>query len=114
MLVLLPLGERHHRGDPGATAALIVGLLASQAVVRVALAVKSAAIPDVLSGKDLLQGNALSQAGGAFFQIVGIAVAFGAGAVVPAWLVVVAGAGVLAGRRGRGDAAPARPRRWRT
>jgi hypothetical protein len=74
---------------------LIVGLLAAQAVVRVALAVKAAAIPDVLSGRDLLQGNALSQAGGAFFQIVGITFAFGAGAALPAWTVVVAGAGVL-------------------
>ena len=39
---------------------------------------KSAAIPDVLSGKDLMQGNALSQAGGALFQIFGIAFALGA------------------------------------
>ena len=55
--------------------------------VRVILAVKSAAIPDVLSGKDLLQGNALSQAGGALFQIFGIAFALGAaGLVLPAWL----------------------------
>jgi MFS family permease len=95
VFVLLPLGTDSTEGNGVATAALIVGLLASQAVVRVALAVKSAAIPDVLSGKDLLQGNALSQAGGAFFQIVGIAVAFAAAAVVPAWIVVVAGAGVL-------------------
>ena len=94
-VVLLPLGGDSTEGNPGATAALIVGLLAAQAVVRVALAVKSAAIPDVLSGRDLLQGNALSQAGGAFFQIVGIAFAFGLGAALPAWVVVVAGAAVL-------------------
>ena len=30
-------------------------------------------MPDVLVGKDLLQGNGLSQAGGALAQIVGIA-----------------------------------------
>ncbi len=60
------------------------------------LAVKSAAIPDVLSGRDLLQGNALSQAGGALFQIVGIAFALGAGGFLPAWLVVLGGAVVLA------------------
>ena len=95
LLVLLPLGKDSTEGDPGATAALIVGLLASQAVVRVALAVKSAAIPDVLSGKDLLQGNALSQAGGAFFQIVGIAAALVGAAILPAWIVVVGGAAVL-------------------
>ena len=64
--------------------------------MRVVLAVKSAAIPDVLSGKDLLQGNALSQAGGALFQVVGIAFALGAGAALPAWIVVV-------GRRRRAD-----------
>jgi Major Facilitator Superfamily len=95
VLVILPLGSGTSEGKAGTTIALIVALLAAQAVVRVALAVKSAAIPDVLSGKDLLQGNALSQAGGALFQIFGIAFALGAGAVLPAWLVVVAGAGVL-------------------
>jgi hypothetical protein len=93
---LLPLGEGTSEGNAGATAALVVGLLAAQAVIRVTLAVKSAAIPDVLSGRDLLQGNALSQAGGALFQIVGIAFAFGFGAALPAWLVVLAGAVVLA------------------
>jgi MFS family permease len=94
--VLLPLGDETTEGKVLQTAALIVGLLAAQAVIRVMLAVKSAAIPDVLSGKDLLQGNALSQAGGALFQIIGIAFAVGAGAVLPAWLVVIGGAVVLA------------------
>ena len=93
--VILPLGNGTSEGKAGTTIALILALLAAQAVVRVVLAVKSAAIPDVLSGKDLMQGNALSQAGGALFQIFGIAFALGAGAVLPAWLVVVAGAGVL-------------------
>ena len=93
--VLLPLGSDTTEGDAGATAALVLGLLAAQAVVRVALAVKSAAIPDVLSGRDLLQGNALSQAGGALFQIVGIAFALGSGGFLPAWLVVLAGAVVV-------------------
>ena len=93
---LLPLGEGTTEGNAGATAALVLGLLAAQAVVRVTLAVKSAAIPDVLSGRDLLQGNALSQAGGALFQIVGIAFALAAGGFLPAWLVVLGGAVVLA------------------
>lgn len=92
---ILPLGKATSEGNVTATVALIAALLAAQAAVRVVLAVKSAAIPDVLSGKDLLQGNALSQAGGALFQIVGIAFALGAGAALPAWAVVVAGAGVL-------------------
>jgi hypothetical protein len=50
----------------------------------------------VLSGRDLLQGNALSQAGGALFQIVGISFALAAGGFLPAWLVVLGGAVVLA------------------
>jgi hypothetical protein len=93
--VMLPLGKDTSEGNVGATVALIVGLLFIQACVRVALAVKSAAIPDVLSGKDLLQGNGLSQAGGALFQVVGIGFAFGAAAAMPSWIVVVLGAGVL-------------------
>lgn len=92
---MLPLGKATSEGNVSATVALIVALLAAQGAVRVVLAVKSAAIPDVLSGKDLLQGNGLSQAGGALFQVVGIAFALGAGAAMPAWLVVVAGAAIM-------------------
>ena len=93
--VMLPLGKETSEGNVGATVALIVGLLFIQGCTRVALAVKSAAIPDVLSGKDLLQGNGLSQAGGALFQVIGIGFAFGAAAALPSWMVVVMGAGVL-------------------
>jgi MFS transporter len=93
--VLIPLGDATSEGKVGATVALIVGLLAAQAVVRVVLAVKSAALPDVLAARDLLQGNGLSQAGGALFQVAGLAVALGASAALPAWLVVLAGASVL-------------------
>jgi MFS family permease len=93
--VMLPLGKDTSEGNVGATLALIVGLLFIQGCVRVALAVKSAAIPDVLSGKDLLQGNGLSQAGGALFQVIGIGFAFGAAAAFPTWVVVVLGAAVL-------------------
>ena len=96
VVAMIPLGKATTEGDVGATVALIIGLLAAQACVRVALAVKSAAMPDVLSGKDLLQGNGLSQAGGALFQVVGIGFALGAAAALPAWLVVVVGAGLLA------------------
>ncbi len=92
---ILPLGEATSEGNVTATVALVVAMLAAQGAVRVVLAVKSAAMPDVLSGKDLLQGNGLSQAGGALFQVVGIAFALGAGAALPAWIVVVAGAGIL-------------------
>ena len=105
--VMLPLGKETSEGNVGATVALIVGLLFIQGCTRVALAVKSAAIPDVLSGKDLLQGNGLSQAGGALFQVVGIGFAFGAAAAFPSWIVVVIGAGVLVVGCAGGETAPA-------
>ncbi len=82
-------------GRVGITIALILGMLVMQACVRIVLAVKSAAMPDVLSGKDLLQGNGLSQAGGALFQVLGAGVAFGFGAFLPSWLLVIGGAAVL-------------------
>jgi hypothetical protein len=93
--VLVPLGKGTTEGSVFKTAGLIVGLLAVQACVRVALAVKSAAIPDVLAGKDLLQGNGLSQAGGALLQIVGIAFGTVLAGFAPPWIAVVIGAGVL-------------------
>lgn len=93
--VLVPLGDGTSEGNVGATVALVAALLAAQAVVRVVLAVKSAALPDVLVGKDLLQGNALSQAGGALAQIFGIAFALGAGAVLPSFSIVLLGSVVL-------------------
>ncbi|HET7235201.1 MAG TPA: MFS transporter [Actinomycetota bacterium] len=92
---LIPLGDDTSEGKIGITAALILGMLVMQACVRIVLAVKSAAMPDVLAGRDLMQGNGLSQAGGALFQVLGAGIAFGFGAVLPAWLVVVGGAGVL-------------------
>jgi len=95
LIAMIPLGKATSEGDVGATIALVIGLLAAQGCVRVVLAVKSAAMPDVLSGKDLLQGNGLSQAGGALFQVVGIGFALGAAAALPAWMVVVVGAGLL-------------------
>jgi len=92
---LAPLGGGSSEGKALDTALLILGLLAAQACVRVALAVKSAAMPDVLSGKDLLQGNALSQAGGALFQVVGIAIAVVGTSILASWVVVLGGAGIL-------------------
>ena len=51
--VMLPRGAEPTEGKTLETAALILGLLAVQACVRIVLAVKSAAIPDVLVGKDV-------------------------------------------------------------
>jgi MFS family permease len=96
VVAMAPLkAEETTEGNAFATAALILGLLAVQAMVRVVLAVKSAAIPDVLSGKDLMQGNSLSQAGGGFFQLVGIAVGGVAAAIVPPFAAAVFGAAVV-------------------
>ena len=95
VVVLIPLGSDSSEGKTAATVGLILALIAAQAVTRVALAVKSAAVPDVLSGKDLMQGNGLSQAGGALAQIVGIAFGVAFGGLIAAWVGVVFGAGVL-------------------
>ncbi len=95
LAVLVPLGSDTTEGKTFSTAALIVGLLAVQACVRIALAVKSAALPDVLSGKDLLQANGLSQAGGALAQIVGIVFGAGLAGFVPPFVPAIAGAVVL-------------------
>jgi hypothetical protein len=90
--IMLPLGKDTSEGNVGATIGLVIAMLVSQAVVRIALAVKSAALPGVLQGKDLLNGNGLSQAGGALFQVLGAGFAFGAGGALPSWAVVVLGA----------------------
>jgi MFS family permease len=95
LAVLVPLGAETTEGKTFATGALILGLLAVQACVRVALTVKSASIPDVLSGKDLLQGNGLSQAGGALAQIFGIVLGGGLAGFVPPFVPVIVGAMVL-------------------
>src|SRR2546428_6953199 len=54
---------------------LVATLVVALAGTRMLLAIKSAGIPAVLKGRDLLQGNGLSQAGGARFQVVGLGVA---------------------------------------
>src|SRR5205823_6870059 len=66
--------------------------LVAQSVARIALAIKSAALPDVLSGKDLLQGNGLSQAGGGLAQVVGIGVGTVVAGQIAPWIGVLFGA----------------------
>ncbi|MGZ8579098.1 MAG: MFS transporter, partial [Actinomycetota bacterium] len=96
IFVLLPLNGETTEGEPVYVFwGLVLGLLAVQAATRLTLAVKSAALPDVLSGKDLLQGNGLSQAGGGFFQIVGIVVGGLAAGLAPPFIAVLIGAAVL-------------------
>ena len=93
--IMAPLRGGSTEGNVVATAALVLGMLVMQACVRITLAVKSAALPEVVGGKDLLNGNGLSQAGGALFQVLGAGLAFGFGALFPSWLVVVLGSATL-------------------
>jgi hypothetical protein len=93
--IMIPLGDDTSEGKVFATAGLVLAMLVMQACVRIMLAVKSAALPGVLHGKDLMNGNGLSQAGGALFQVLGAGVAFGAGGALPSWTIVIAGGGAL-------------------
>lgn len=93
--ILIPLGDGTSEGNVGATVGLVLVMLVMQACVRIMLAVKSAALPGVVHGKDLMNGNGLSQAGGALFQVLGAGVAFGAGGALPSWTIVAAGAAAL-------------------
>jgi MFS family permease len=73
---------------------LIAAILVALACTRVLLAIKSAGLPVVLHGQDLLQGNGLSQAGGAIFQVLGGGLALVGTAVAPSWSVALVGAGL--------------------
>jgi hypothetical protein len=73
-------------------AALIGMLLLTLASTRLVLAIKSAGMPAVLDGRNLMQGNSISQAGSAVSQIVGAAIAFVGTAATNASLVIVVGA----------------------
>jgi sugar phosphate permease len=95
VVILIPLGDDTSEGRIGATIGLVLAMLVMQACVRIMLAVKSAALPGVLHGKDLMNGNGLSQAGGALFQVLGAGIAFGAGGALPSWTIVIAGGGAL-------------------
>ncbi len=91
-------------GDALPDVVLIVAILIALACTRMLLAIKSAGLPAVVHGRDLLQANGLSQAGGAIFQVMGGGVALVGTAVAPAWIVALAGAAlylvaaVVAGR----------------
>ena len=93
--ILAPLGDGTTEGKVVSTVGLILALIGVQTCVRVVLAVKSAAMPDVLSGRDLLQGNSVSQAGGGFFQLVGIAVGGVAAGLLPPFIPAIVGAAIF-------------------
>jgi hypothetical protein len=75
-------------------AALFVAFLLTLACTRVVLATKAAALPVALDGESLVEGNAVSQLGGAMFQLAGAGAAFVAATLVPVEPVVVAGVAV--------------------
>ncbi|HET7869477.1 MAG TPA: MFS transporter [Actinomycetota bacterium] len=79
-------------GDALPDAILILAILVALACTRILLAIKSAGIPAVVRGRDLLQANGLSQAGGAIFQVVGGGVALVGTALAPSWIVALLGA----------------------
>ncbi len=83
-------------GDRLSDVVPILAILIALACTRMLLAIKSAGLPAVLQGKDLLQGNGLSQAGGAIFQLFGGGLAFVATGGASAGLVALVGAGLYA------------------
>src|SRR5918996_1560805 len=84
MIVVVGLGRL---GDP----ALYVSLLLVLAGTRLLLAIKGASLPAVLGERDLLQGNSISQAGSAVFQLVGAGAAFVASAAVGTPVILAVG-----------------------
>ena len=71
---------------------LFLTFMLTLACTRILLATKAAAMPVTLEGHSLVEGNAVSQLGGALFQLGGAGVAFIASAVLPAGPIVLAGA----------------------
>ncbi len=84
LIVVVGLGRL---GDP----ALYVSLLLVLAGTRLLLAIKGASLPAVLGERDLLQGNSISQAGSAVFQLVGAGAAFVASAAVGTPVILAVG-----------------------
>lgn len=77
-------------------AALFGSFLLVLAGTRLLLAIKGAGLPTVLGERDLMQGNAISQAGSAIFQLGGAGVALVASGLLPTRLVVAAGVAAYA------------------
>ena len=75
---------------------LFGAFLLTLASTRVVLATKSAALPATLEGESLVEGNAVSQLGGAIFQLGGVAAAFVAAKFLDAEPIVIVGALVYA------------------
>ena len=94
-------------------AALYVSFLLILAGTRLLLAIKGAGLPTVLGERHLMQGNSISQAGSAMFQLFGAAVGLVASGVLNTSAVLIGGVAAYAvatasasavgvGRLGRG------------
>lgn len=75
---------------------LFLAFLLTLASTRIVLATKSAALPATLGGDNLTEGNAVSQLGGAMFQLGGAAAAFVAAKFLEAEPIVIVGSVVYA------------------
>lgn len=75
---------------------LFLTFMITLACTRVVLATKAAALPATLDGSSLVEANAVSQLGGALFQLGAAGVAFIASSFLPAWPIVLAGGAVYA------------------
>ena len=71
---------------------LFGAFLLTLASTRVVLATKSAALPATLEGESLVEGNAVSQLGGAIFQLGGVAAALIAAKYLDTEPIVIVGA----------------------
>lgn len=71
---------------------LFGAFLLTLASTRVVLATKSAALPATLEGESLVEGNAVSQLGGAMFQLGGVAAALIAAELLDTGPIVIVGA----------------------
>ncbi|MGH2819274.1 MAG: MFS transporter [Actinomycetota bacterium] len=80
-------------GDAGLFLAFLMTVMST----RVVLATKAAALPATLDGSALVEGNAVSQLGGALFQLGGFGVAFIGATFLPVAPLVAAGALVYIG-----------------
>ena len=76
--------------------ALFLAFLLTLSSTSLVLATKAAALPSALGDQYLVEGNTVSQLGGAMFQLVGAGAALVAAGVVSAGPIVVAGALVYA------------------
>jgi hypothetical protein len=72
-------------------AALYVSFLLILAGTRLLLAIKGAGLPAVLGEKDLMQGNSISQAGSAMFQLFGAGVALVASGFLGTRVILIGG-----------------------